>query len=355
MKPGKTRLGNPILWCGVALGVAAIVFAAGHPFSKPPQPLTEFSGPTMGTRYMVKVVGPPCCVNRRTLEHDVREILDTIDSRMSTYRPDSELSRLNRFDRTEWFGVSRETAVVIAEAIRLGHLSGGAFDVTVGPLVNLWQFGAERRGNDRVPPPDEIDRARSQIGFAHLQVQLSPPAVRKKRENLCIDLSGLAKGFAVDQIAEHLERCGIENYLVEVGGELRAKGHNRQGRPWQVAVEAPLAGTRMIQRTVALEDLAMATSGNYRNYFEDRGVRYCHIIDPRSGRPVSHRLASVTVLASSCMRADGLATALMVLGPEAGYDLAVREKLPVLLIVKSDAGPTEFLEKPTPELSRWLH
>ena len=149
----------------------------------------------------------------------------------------------------------------------------------------------------------------------------------------------------MDLLAGHLERCGVENYMVEVGGEVRAKGHNQQDRPWQIAVEAPVAQTREIQRIIPLADIAMATSGDYRNYFEQRGVRYTHIIDPRSGRPVAHHLASVTVLDNSCMQADGLATALMVLGPDAAYELASRNRWPVLLILKTDAG---FVERPTP-------
>jgi thiamine biosynthesis lipoprotein len=158
-------------------------------------------------------------------------------------------------------------------------------------------------------------------------------------------LSAIAKGFAVDRIAEHLERLGIRNYLVEIGGELRARGHNAQGKPWQVAIESPQAGMRAIHRVLSCDGLAMATSGDYRNFFEEHGKQYSHIIDPRLGRPVSHGLASVTVLDPSCARADALATALMVLGPDAGYELAFEEGLTVLLIVKHDG---KLVEKATP-------
>lgn len=305
----------------------------------------------MGTQYTVKLVDLPASVDAATLKEEIQEKLEHIDALMSTYRPDSELSRLNAFHRIEWFSVSEETAKVIQEAVEIGRLTGGAFDVTVGPLVNLWGFGPGEKPAQSVPSPEEIDHAKSKVGLNHVEVRLSPPAVRKKHQDLYIDLSGVAKGFAVDQVAKHLEDSGIENYMVELGGEVRAKGHNDQGKPWQIVIESPLAGVRAIQRIVGLKDTGMATSGDYRNYFEVDGSRYCHIIDPGPGRPLTHKLASVTVFDPSCMRADGLATALMVLGPDAGYDLALQEKLPAFFIIKSNTG---FVEKSTPQFDKVL-
>ena len=351
MRRGKAILRSPIWWCGIALCLVVFCVAYQHAAPNDPQAPAVFSGPTMGTRYTVKVVDPPDSVDLQTLKEQIRQKLHRIDDLMSTYRPDSEISRLNRWDRDQWFAVSPQTAAVIQEAVQIGHLTEGAFDVTVGPLVSLWNFGPEQGPRDDVPSPEKIDAASSRVGFHHLEVRLSPPAVRKKRTDLYIDLSGIAKGFAVDQVAEYLERCGVQNYLVEVGGELRAKGHNARGNPWQIAVESPLAGVRAIQRIVALEDVGMATSGDYRNYFERDGVRYSHIIDPRSAAPVSHRLASVTVLASSCMRADALATALMVLGPDAGYELALQEGTQAIFVVN---GGTGFVEKVTPNFPEVL-
>jgi len=345
-KPTARRL---IWWCGLAACVVALVFAARGPLFRTP-PLT-LSGQTMGTGYTIKMVGAPPSVDVAALNSQVRQTLDRIEARMSTYRADSELSRLNIHCGGEWFDVSLETARVIQSATEIGRLTGGAFDVTVGPLVNLWNFGPGGNLPDRIPDDEQIARAKSRVGFDAVEVRLSPPAVRKRREDLYIDLSGIAKGYAVDQIAERLDQSGVEDYLVEIGGELRATGHNHRGRPWQVAVESPVAEERSIQRVVAIEGLAMATSGDYRNYFEKDGVRYSHIIDPRSGRPVAHRLASVTVLSVSCTRADALATALLVLGPEAGYDLALKEGIAALFIVRSDAG---FVEKATPSFTEVL-
>ena len=313
--------------------------------------MTMFSGPTMGTWYTVKVVDPPASVDVEALDGQIRDTLSRIDALMSTYRPDSELSRLNRCDESEWFAISRQTAAVIEEAVRIGQLTDGAFDVTVAPLVDLWNFGPVKDAADRVPSPTEIEEVKARIGLEKLEVRLSPPAVRKGRKDLRIDLSGIAKGLAVDQVAEQLEGLGIRNYMVDVGGEVKARGRNRKGKPWQIAVESPTSDTREIYKVIPLDGRAVATSGDYRNYFEKDGIRYCHIIDPRSGRPISHKLASVSVVAQSCTRADALATALMVLGPEAGYNLAVEEELAALFLVKSRTG---FVEQMTPRFEKVL-
>lgn len=335
----------------VALGIAALGPACRRPSSDDrAQPVT-FSGQTMGTWFTVKIVDPPPKLSPETLEEETCARLRRIEKLMSTYDPDSELSRLNRFDQSEWFEVSPETAAVIDEALRVGRLTEGAFDVTVGPLVSLWNFGPVRRTTDRVPPPDEIEEVKARTGMEKLEVRLSPPAVRKQREDVSIDLSGIAKGFAVDEIAGLLERSGVENYMVDVGGEVKARGRNPKGKPWQIAIESPVAGTREIHKVIPLDRLAVATSGDYRNYFEQDGIRYAHILDPRSGRPITHNLASVSVLDPSCMRADALATGLMVLGPEVGYNLAVQEELPALLLIKSETG---FVERVTPQFEQMI-
>jgi thiamine biosynthesis lipoprotein len=351
MKPLAAIAGKSIWLCGLAVCAAMLVFAYSRlGLRTAEQPIT-FSGLTMGTSYTVKLVEPPPSLDLPRLAEEIQRRLDGIDALMSTYRPDSELSRLNQYEGSQWFAVSPQTAAVIDEAIRVGRLTDGAFDVTVGPLVELWNFGPRKGTRDRVPSAAEINAARRQLGLDALEVRLSPPAVRKTRKDVRVDLSGIAKGFAVDQLAEHLELRGVHNYLIEVGGELRAEGRNHHKTPWQVAVESPVAGIRSVERVVPLDGAAMATSGDYRNYFEQDGVRYCHIIDPRSGRPITHRLASATVIAPACSRADAVATALMVLGPEAGYELAQREKLAVLLLVKTDAG---FEEKSTVEFRNML-
>ena len=328
-------------------GVVLILCACNRHVPGTLPPMIVITGPTMGTQYTVKIVNLPEALDAERFSSGIQEKLTQLDELMSTYLPDSELSRFNRFDRNDWFEVSEDTALVIDQAVQMGEITGGAFDVTVGPLVNLWHFGPEVDSFNVIPSDEQIAEAKRKTGLHHIHVRHSPPRVLKTQPDITVDLSGIAKGFAVDRVAEHLEHNGIKNYLVEIGGDLRANGHNQHGRPWRIAIESPVADMRKIQRTVPLRNSAMATSGDYRNYFESGGQLYSHIIDPRTGRPVEHRLVSVTVFDPSCTRADALATALMVLGPEAGYRFAVGEKLPALFIITTNTG---FVEKATPDL-----
>ncbi len=311
----------------------------------------EVTGVAMGTSYSVKVVDAAQSLDRAALAEDVAECLETVNQQMSTYRDDSELSRFNAAAADQWFSLSPSTYRVLKEAEHTHEITGGAFDPTVGPLVKLWNFGPGRQATDRVPSDEQIATARAAVGMQHVELRAEPPAARKDLAAVYLDLSAIAKGYAVDQVAELLNAQGITDYMVEVGGEVRTRGHNAENLPWQIAIERPTSGSRTIQRVIAMRDRALATSGDYRNYFEIEGARYCHILDPRSGRPVSHRLASVSVLSDSCMTADALATALFVLGPEEAFAWAKRENLAVLLLVKSDHGFDEWV---TPAMQKAL-
>ena len=283
--------------------------------------LVSLGGKTMGTTYSVKLAAPPQDLDQTALAREIGDILQTVDRRMSTYRPDSELSRFNVAAAGTWMPVSNDTWAVIDEALRVSRLTDGAFDPTVGPIVDLWGFGPGA-GEPRVPPPGEIEAARAFAGFARIETRGDPAAVAKRDSGIRLDLSGVAKGFGVDQVAEHLQARGFGDFLVEVGGELRAGGRGPGGRPWRVGIEKPSEASSDLQRVVDLEREALATSGNYRIFFERDGQRYSHIVDPRSGRPVDHDLASASVVAASAMEADALSTALLVLGADAGMDLA---------------------------------
>jgi thiamine biosynthesis lipoprotein len=299
-----------------------------------------FAGPTMGTSYSVTIAGPPTGLDRRALNAEIDGHLETVNSQMSNWRSDSEISGFNAEKPDAWTAVSPDTMFVIDEALRIGRLSGGAFDPTIGPLVDLWGFGpgsAERR----VPQPARVDAALERTGLARVRTRGPRPAIAKVSAGLEIDLSGIAKGFGVDRLVERLEAHGVDHYLVEIGGELRALGRSPRRRPWWIGIEKPLAGRRAVQRIVSLDQGAIATSGNYRNFFDSDGWRYSHIIDPRSGEPVRHRLVSVTVIAPTAMQADALSTALMVLGPDDGWALAEREKLAALFILRDGDGFTE--------------
>jgi thiamine biosynthesis lipoprotein len=310
---------------------------------------TELTGPTMGTTYCVKIPHLPRGVEREALERDIAAILETVNARMSTYRPDSELSRFNAGASASWAEVSPDTLAVVDEALRVSRLSGGAFDPTIGPLVDLWGFGPG--GAPRaVPSRSRIEATLPATGYRNIGTTDSPPALGKNRHDIRVDLSGIAKGFGVDKVAEHLRRIGVDHYLVEIGGELRGRGYNTRGGVWRVGIERP-AALGAPQRIVRLGGQGLATSGDYRIFFERDGARYSHILDARDGRPVGHGLASVTVIAPTAMRADALSTALMVLGPEAGLELARREGVAAFFIARKGAS---FVETAAPEFARYL-
>jgi thiamine biosynthesis lipoprotein len=298
----------------------------------------------MGTLYTVKIVDPPRSVDPQALRAGIDRLLRQVDTRMSTYMPDSELSRFNAARTGDWIAVSPGLVTVLKEALRVSEATGGAFDVTVGPLVNLWGFGPGG-GADELPSDGALQAALARVGYRHLHLRDSPPAVSKDRPDLYVDLSAIAKGYAVDRVTEYLASQDMENYMVEVGGEVRARGHNARGTRWRIAIERPSAHGRAVQLIVALDDAGVATSGDYRNYFERDGYRYSHTIDPTTGRPITHTLASVTVIAPSTMHADALATGLMVLGPQKGYALAGRLGLAAFFILKIEDG---FRERTTP-------
>ncbi len=241
--------------------------------------------------------------------------VDAVDTAMSTYQDDSELSRFNRHG-TEPFEVSDSMIEVVSEAQRIAELSSGAFDITVGPLVDAWGFGPDPGGDP--PDADTIAVLLADNGFRRLDVDPEQRTLQKENAAIRCDLSAIAKGYAVDRVALGLTDLGLVDFMVEIGGEVRAVGRNAVGEAWRIGIERPEAGSRGMWSAVALADAAMATSGDYRNYYEKDGVRISHTIDPRTGRPVTHRLASVRVIHPSCMTADALATAISVLGPEEG-------------------------------------
>ena len=305
----------------------------------------------MGTTYSIKLVGLPVALNEDQIRERVDAILEGVNERMSTYRDDSELSRFNQAGHTAWFGVSRELLDVLTEAQRVSDATEGAFDVTVGPLVDLWGFGPPRAQDDQIPAQRNIDGARARVGYQALALKDSPPSVRKFRPDIQVDLSAIAKGYAVDRLATYFDILGVGNYLIEIGGEIKARGLSAKQRPWRIAIERPSSGARSVQTVVELEDAGLATSGDYRNYFEPDGLRYSHAIDPLSGRPVTHRLASVTVVDSSVMRADAWATALLVLGPEKGLRLADEQGIAAYLII---AAGDDFETRATQAFAGYL-
>ena len=320
---------------GFLVTLAVVVLLSACDDSK--NRLSALSGPTMGTTWSVKYTGAPD-EGVEALKADIEAVLEQVNAQMSTYRPDSNLSRFNNAEPGTLMNLPADTVKVLLAAFSLSEQTGGAYDVTVGPLVNLWGFGPDA---NRFEPPEssEVEEARERVGWQKLllsEQQLLQPG------GVYVDLSSIAKGFAVDKIAGLLDSQGVNNYLVEVGGELRGKGAKPYKQPWRVAVERPIPGVREVEQVVDLKDMAVATSGDYRNFFESQGRLYSHTIDPRTGYPVEHQLASVSVLHKTAMMADGLATAMTVLGPEAGMAFAKDHELAVFFIVRTNKGVEEL-------------
>lgn len=287
------------------------------------------TGSAMGTTYAITANCPdriPAAV--------VAALLERIDARMSTYDEASELMRFNSGPVGEWMPVSRELVEVVAAAKTVAEHTGGAFDPTVAPLVALWGFGASASRDE--PDAAAIQSALLSVGYRHVRYRLAPPALAKDRA-LSMDLSAIAKGHAVDRMADVLGAAGCRAFLVEFGGEIRALGPAPSGGPWRIGVDSP-AGRGRLQEPIRLRDAGLATSGDYRQYTERDGRRDAHIIDPRSGYPVRHRLASVTVVDESARSADAYATALMVLGERDGMRYADDAGLAALFIVRTDEG-----------------
>jgi len=319
-------------------GLFAVYFLRQGPSNAVSRELAV-TGPTMGTTFNVKVVTDDVTeTHRDRLTQIVREVVDGVDDTMSTFRPESEIEEFNR-GGTEPFAASSDILEVVTEAQRVARLTGGAFDVTVGPLVDIWGFGPS--GATATPSEDEIRQLVAVTGFEQLEIDLEGGTLRKARTDCRIDLSAIAKGFAADRISAALARQNLAHHMVEVGGEVRARGLNGAGDVWRIGVERPTTGGRSVHVVVPLADLALATSGDYRNFFERDGVRISHTIDPRTGRPITHDLASVSVIHASCMTADALATALGVLGPDEGFALAERQDIPALFLIRVEDGVFE--------------
>jgi thiamine biosynthesis lipoprotein len=309
-----------------------------------------FAGETMGTTYSIRISdcsGSIC----EPLAVLIQDRLNELEQRLSHYDPASELSGFNDYSGTDWFSVSTDLQSVVEYALEISAASDGAFDITVAPAVNAWGFGPQHNAGS--PDKKTINSSLAAIGYQKLATRTSPPALRKTSASLTLNLSALAKGYAVDQLALLLEQQGYRNYLVEIGGELRTAGLRVDGRAWRIGIEPPDGGLE-IQFIVAPGDEALATSGDYRNFYFENGKRISHTIDPSKAEPVNNQLASVSVIAPSAMQADALATLFMVLGPEHAYQWAQEDNIPLLLLIReqetlqsrsSDAFNTYLIRK----------
>lgn len=337
IRMAETRFGRSGRQEGpVPMGLALLVVSlllTGCESSPAPQ---KFSGHIMGTTYNVTVVMKPEKESIQTLSEGMHQVLVDVDQKMSTYKPDSELSRFNRLPPDQSLRVSADTGFVVEQALRLAYDSQGAFDPTVGPLVNLWGFGPSLRP-DRQPDDQALSEAFERVGHQAVSTKMLSDGLYQlsKSKKIYLDLSAIAKGYGVDKVAEYLKQQGYNEFLVEVGGEIRVSGLKPDNSRWRIAIEKPVSDGQVVQSVIGITDISVATSGSYRNYFEENGQRFSHTIDPVTGKPVTHKLASVTVLHESCALADALATTLMVMGPEKGIEFAEKNKLAVYMLVKS--------------------
>jgi thiamine biosynthesis lipoprotein len=319
-----------------------------------PHPVWSWTGPTMGTTYTVKVAAPRLDPGQQArVGSRIETRLEEINRVMSTYQPDTDISRFNQSTSTGSFEVSADLVEVVRAALELCRQSGGAFDPTFGPAWALWGFGEDGRPQ-AAPDDDTVNSVLESCGCRHLQA-VSDTALRKDRPGLHLNLNAIAPGYAVDELIAILRAEGLTNALVELGGETRAMGHNAQRQPWRIGIEEPLLDAppaAAARRVAHLRDLALATSGDYRNYFQDEaGTVISHIFDPRRARPAAGQVASVSVVASNCLWADGLSTTLFVMGPDEG--IAWLTNVPgaeALFIVRQPDG--SFSEAASPGFTR---
>ncbi|MDZ8117587.1 FAD:protein FMN transferase [Pontiella agarivorans] len=296
-------------------------------------------GETMGTGYSVKITGK---VKQKALEQIYEQIqarLTEINRQMSTWDPDSEISRFNHSRSLDGFQCSEEFAQVVRRALELSEKSGGAFDPTLQPLLNLWGFGSE--GHDRNVPDEEAIRiVKETTGADKLSIDASSRLLKTEPE-ISLALGAIAKGYGVDEVGKILAQAGLENWFIEIGGEVLASGVNPDGVPWRIGIQYPTTNpmSSKLQGIVSVKGGAIATSGNYRNYMEEDGVIYSHILDPRTGRAVKSHTASVTVSAPNCMDADALATALFVMGPEEGISwVESLDEVETMFLIRDETG-----------------
>jgi thiamine biosynthesis lipoprotein len=315
-------------WRGLVL-LAGVLSGCGNGES-----LERFDGPTMGSRYSIQYVRHASTPGPKAVQAEVEKILADVDQQMSTYRSDSDIERFNDLPANRCQKMPASILKLVRVGEQLSEQSEGSYDLTVEPLLNLWGFGPQAR-EEKVPATQALAEARQRVGYQHLRID---------RDQLCkdaaveVDFNSIAAGYAVDTIAEKLEAMGIHNYLAEVTGELKAAGKKLDGSAWKIALEEPRGDEQVAQKIIAVDGYGLSTSGDYRNYFQQDGKRYSHTFDARTGAPVVHTLASVTVINPSALMADGLSTLLLILGPERGWDYAEKHDIGAFFVIRADTG-----------------
>lgn len=296
--------------------------------------MESFGGPTMGSTYSIKYVRHSGLPKPAAVQVEVERILADVDRQLSTYRSDSDIERFNQLPGNTCQKMPPSVLELVRVGEQLSSQSDGSFDLTVEPLLNIWGFGPQAR-EEKVPTGQALAEVRQRVGHTHLRIE---------GDELCkdaaveVDFNSIAAGYAVDLIAARLEALGIHNYLAEATGELKAAGSKLDGSPWRIALEEPRDDQQVAERVIAIDGYGLSTSGDYRNYFVQGGQRFSHTFDARTGAPVSHNLASVTVIHPSALMADGLSTLLLILGPERGWDYAEKHDIGAFFVIRADTG-----------------
>ncbi|MEM8774296.1 MAG: FAD:protein FMN transferase [Pseudomonadota bacterium] len=303
---------------------------------KPSAVTLSFEGETMGTTYRVVAIDKGGVLDAADVQTAIDQTLAEVNSSMSNWDSDSEISKFNASDGSKPVLISEQLAKVMQAAFEVHEASEKAFDVTLGPLIDLWGFG-ERTPQSSVPSNTQVREAMKKTGLNQvITLDTNSNTLSKQHPEASIFLAAIAKGHGIDELAATLQGMGIDNYLVEIGGDLVTSGKNPNGVNWRIGIEQPFGGDRAVEKVIEISNLGMATSGDYRNYFEQDGIRYSHIIDGNTGRPITHKTASVTVLGENALFADAWATALLVLGQEKGMRISENFDIAAFFISRRD-------------------
>lgn len=325
--------------------IALIVLGLVLPGCKEKASEAEIEGSAQGTTYHIKLVLNDEASSIENIRQQIAAILAEIDAQMSNYREDSDISRLNAQETVDWLPASPEIVRLLAITDQVYRRSEGCYDLTVKPLFDLWGFS---KHENRVPSDQEIAVLMPHIGMHLLEIDEAGHRIKKNDPKLKIDLSSIAQGYSVGVVARRLDMLGVEGYLVEIGGEMLVKGRKANGEDWRIGIETPTPSGRGLQKIIDIKEMkgtAVMTAGTYRNFFVDKGKNYSHILNPKTGRPVNHRLRSVTVILDDPSWADAWDTALLCVGESKAMQIAEAENLKVFLVYENDNQLNEYASK----------
>ena len=297
----------------------------------------QLKGNTMGTYYLIQVIDVPIELKIKNIELEIKDTLKKANKILSNWDKNSEISIINKTFKTTAIKISDELNEVFKSAKEINAKSNGFFDLTLDPIIELWGFGYKNKQMQKIPKDNQIKSVLSLIGQkSFLKMNFANNELTKRNKDIKINLSSIAKGYGIDLIGKKLDQLGIDNYIINIGGDILTKGYNSKKENWVIGIENPNLKEKLIKEIVNLTNKGLATSGDYKNFFTKNGKRYSHIISPKTGKPITHSTKSVTVIHENSMKADGWATAFLALGSLEGLKIANKEKIAVLFIDEID-------------------